>query len=99
MQRQKIKTEQGEPNSSTEQQGGLLKELKKKIDIRNSKAEVGKDISPCNGNDINKPEATKQELERQDEEKEIIWKKLLSDAAYTRLKESKTDLHLKVHHF
>ncbi|KAH1127130.1 hypothetical protein GLYMA_06G223500v4 [Glycine max] len=76
-------------------QGGLLKELKKKIDIRNSKVEVGKDISPCNGNDINKPEATKQELERQDEEKEIIWKKLLSDAAYTRLKESKTDLHLK----
>lgn len=80
-------------------QGGLLKELKKKIDIRNSKVEVGKDISPCNGNDINKPEATKQELERQDEEKEIIWKKLLSDAAYTRLKESKTDLHLKVHLF
>ncbi|RZC16715.1 Protein TSS isoform B [Glycine soja] len=76
-------------------QGGLLKELKKKIDIRNSKAEVGKDISPCNGNDINKPEATKQELERQDEEKATIWKKLLSDAAYTRLKESKTDLHLK----
>ena len=80
-------------------QGGLLKELKKKIDIRNSKVEVGKDISPCNGNDINKPEATKQELERQDEEKATIWKKLLSDAAYTRLKESKTDLHLKVHLF
>ncbi|TKY73152.1 TSS protein [Spatholobus suberectus] len=76
-------------------QGGLLKELKKKIDIRNSKVEVGKDISSCNGNDINKPEATKQELERQDEEKETIWRKLLSDAAYTRLKESKTDLHLK----
>ncbi|RDX93896.1 Protein TSS, partial [Mucuna pruriens] len=76
-------------------QGGLLKELKKKIDIRNSKVEVGKDISVCNGNDINKAEATKQELERQDEGKETIWRKLLSDAAYTRLKESKTDLHLK----
>lgn len=78
-------------------QGGLLKELKKKIDIRNSKIEVGKDTSPCNDSDINKSETTKQELDRQDEEKETIWRKLLSDAAYTRLKESKTDLHLKVH--
>ncbi|CAJ1975505.1 unnamed protein product [Sphenostylis stenocarpa] len=76
-------------------QGGLLKELKKKIDNKMSKVEVGKDISPCNSDNINKPEATKQELERQDEEKETIWRKLLSDAAYTRLKESKTDLHLK----
>jgi len=79
-------------------QGGLLKELKKKIDNKNSKVEVGKDISPSNnGNEINKQEATKQELERQDEEKETIWRKLLSDGAFTRLKESKTDLHLKVH--
>jgi len=79
-------------------QGGLLKELKKKIDNKNSKVELGKDISPSNnGNDINKQEATKQELERQGEEKETIWRKLLSDAAFTRLKESKTDLHLKVH--
>ncbi|XP_027901951.1 protein TSS isoform X2 [Vigna unguiculata] len=77
-------------------QGGLLKELKKKIDNKNSKVELGKDISPSNnGNDINKQEATKQELERQGEEKETIWRKLLSDAAFTRLKESKTDLHLK----
>ncbi|KAK7327766.1 hypothetical protein VNO77_21857 [Canavalia gladiata] len=76
-------------------QGGLLKELKKKIDIRNSKIEEGKDISTCNGIEINKPEATQQELERQEEEKETTWRKLLSDAAYTRLKESKTDLHLK----
>ncbi|KAK8465873.1 hypothetical protein PHAVU_009G195600 [Phaseolus vulgaris] len=77
-------------------QGGLLKELKKKIDNKNSKVEVGKDISPSNnGNEINKQEATKQELERQDEEKETIWRKLLSDGAFTRLKESKTDLHLK----
>jgi len=78
-------------------QGGLLKELKKKIDNKNSKVEVGKDISPSNnGNEINKQEAPKQELERQGEEKETIWRKLLSDAAFTRLKESKTDLHLKV---
>ncbi|KAJ1410318.1 Tetratricopeptide-like helical domain superfamily [Sesbania bispinosa] len=76
-------------------QGGLLKELKKKIDIRNSKVEQGKDTSTCNGIDINKPDATQQELERQGEEKEAIWRKLLPDAAYTRLKESKTGLHLK----
>ncbi|KAK7281559.1 hypothetical protein RIF29_09661 [Crotalaria pallida] len=76
-------------------QGGLLKELKKKIDIKNSKVEQGKDISTGNGGDLNKPDATQQELERQDEEKESMWRKLLPDAAYTRLKESKTDLHLK----
>ena len=77
-------------------QGGLLKELKKKMDNRNSKVEPGKDISTCNGIDINKPDATQQELEKQDEGKETMWKKLLPDAAYTRLKESKTGLHLKV---
>lgn len=80
-------------------QGGLLKELKKKIDIRNSKVEQGKDISSCNGIDINKSDATQQELKRQGEEKETVWRKLLPDAAYTRLKESKTDFHLKVNTF
>ncbi|CAI8587235.1 unnamed protein product [Vicia faba] len=70
-------------------QGGLLKELKKKIDIRNSKVEQG------NGIDTNKLDATQQEIERQSEEKETIWRKLLPDAAYSRLKESKTDFHLK----
>ncbi|KAJ1397063.1 P-loop containing nucleoside triphosphate hydrolase [Sesbania bispinosa] len=54
-------------------QGGLLKEFKKKIDIKNSKVEQGKDTSSCNGIDINKPDATQQELERQGEEKEAIY--------------------------
>ncbi|MED6222877.1 Protein REDUCED CHLOROPLAST COVERAGE 2 [Stylosanthes scabra] len=76
-------------------QGGLLKELKKKIDNRHSKVEHGNDISTCNGVDINKLDASQQHLEKQDEEKEMIWRKLLPDAAYTRLKESKTGLHLK----
>ncbi|MED6123393.1 hypothetical protein PIB30_048756 [Stylosanthes scabra] len=76
-------------------QGGLLKELKKKIDNRHSKVEHGNDISTCNGVDINKLEASQQHLEKQDEEKETIWRQLLPDAAYTRLKESKTGLHLK----
>ncbi|WJX25314.1 Protein REDUCED CHLOROPLAST COVERAGE 2 [Trifolium repens] len=70
-------------------QGGLLKELKKKIDIRNSKVEQGNDI------DVSKPDATQQEFDRQCEEKETIWRKLLSDTAFSRLKESKTDFHLK----
>ncbi|XP_015955184.1 protein REDUCED CHLOROPLAST COVERAGE 2 [Arachis duranensis] len=76
-------------------QGGLLKELKKKIDNRHSTVEHGNDISTCNGVDTNKLDASQQHLEKQDEEKETIWRKLLSDAAYTRLKESKTGLHRK----
>ncbi|XP_028776798.1 protein TSS [Neltuma alba] len=77
-------------------QGGLLKELKKKIDNRNSKAEQGKDTLTNNGVDVtNKSDATQEELERQEEEKEALWRKLLPDAAYARLKESKTGLHLK----
>lgn len=68
--------------------GGLLK--KKKIDIVSLKVEQEKD------NDLNKHDATQQELDRQCEEMETIWRKLLPDAAYSRLKESKTDFHLKV---
>ncbi|OIW19851.1 hypothetical protein TanjilG_27217 [Lupinus angustifolius] len=77
-------------------QGGLLKELKKKIDTKNSKVEQGKDISTCTGVELNNSDATQEELERKDEEKESMLRKLLHDAAYTRLKESKTGLHLKV---
>ena len=77
-------------------QGGLLKELKKKIGVRNSKVEQEKETSTCNGIDKSKSDTTLQESERQYEEKEIMWRKLLPDAAYTRLKESKTGLHLKV---
>ncbi|KAE9608329.1 hypothetical protein Lal_00025831 [Lupinus albus] len=76
-------------------QGGLLKELKKNIDTKNSKVEQGKDISTCTGVELNKSDATQEELKRQNEEKEIMWRKLLPDAAYTRLKESKSGLHLK----
>ncbi|KAK4265423.1 hypothetical protein QN277_026478 [Acacia crassicarpa] len=93
------KSEESKPEPDVKglgKQGGLLKELKKKIDSRNSKTEQGKDTSKNNGVDItNKSDATQQELERQDEEKEAMWRKLLPDAAYTRLKESKTGFHLK----
>ncbi|KAK6151543.1 hypothetical protein DH2020_014178 [Rehmannia glutinosa] len=66
---------------------GLLKDFKKKPDDRSYKTDMNKDLS---GGDSNK-----MELEKQDEEKEILWRKLLPEAAYLRLKESETGLHLK----
>ncbi|XP_050212325.1 protein REDUCED CHLOROPLAST COVERAGE 2 [Mercurialis annua] len=77
-------------------QGGLLKELKKKIDVRGSKTEEGKDITVGNL-DINKKldAPSQKESEKKEEEMEIIWKKMVNEAAYLRLKESETGLHLK----
>ncbi|KDP38729.1 hypothetical protein JCGZ_04082 [Jatropha curcas] len=76
-------------------QGALLKEIKKKIDVRSSREE-GKDVTPGNL-DMNKKldGISQKELEKKEEEMEIIWKKLLHEAAYLRLKESETGLHLK----
>ncbi|KAK9932140.1 hypothetical protein M0R45_019388 [Rubus argutus] len=79
-------------------QGGLLKEIKKKMDIRSSKTEQGKEVLGGNNLDLNKNSDTtsQEELEKRDAEKEIIWRrKLLSDASYLRLKDSDTGLHLK----
>lgn len=75
-------------------QGGLLKEIKKKIDDRSIKTEQGKDAL-TNSLDMNK-KLDASHLEKQDEEKEMMWRKLLPEAAYLRLKESETGLHLKV---
>lgn len=71
--------------------GGLLKDLKKKTDDRSFKNDSNKEQSAGNISD-----ADKKELEKEDEEKEIMWKKLLPEAAYLRLKKSETGLHLKV---
>ncbi|XP_062078483.1 protein REDUCED CHLOROPLAST COVERAGE 2 isoform X2 [Humulus lupulus] len=80
-------------------QGGLLKEIKKKIDVKSSKIEQGKEFPAGNNLDMDKnADANNQkELEKQDVEKEmsVIWKNLLPEAAYSRLKESDTGLHLK----
>ena len=74
--------------------GGLLKDIKKKLDEKNSKTEQGKD---ANSLDLQKSSGNNQkESEKQDEEKENMWKKLLPEASYLRLKESETGLHLKV---
>lgn len=79
-------------------QGGLLKEIKKKTDVRTSKSDLGKEAPiSCNNETDNKSNGINpKELEKQQEEKEIMWKRLLPEAAYLRLKESETGLHLKV---
>ncbi|CAL2226440.1 unnamed protein product [Prunus armeniaca] len=73
-------------------QGGLLKEIKKKMDVRSSKTEQGKELIGTNKIDT----TSQEELEKRDAEKEIIWRKLLPDASYLRLKESDTGLHLQL---
>ncbi|XWS27240.1 hypothetical protein CRYUN_Cryun26dG0097700 [Craigia yunnanensis] len=78
-------------------QGALLKEIKKKTYIKSGKTELSKEVSLGNNLDMNKKSevCTQKELEKQDEEMEMMWKKLLPEAAYLRLKESETGLHLK----
>ncbi|KAL5547598.1 hypothetical protein UlMin_002829 [Ulmus minor] len=79
-------------------QGGLLKEIKKKMDVKNSKTEQGKGVPAGNIPDTNKNSdaSNQKDIEKQDAEKETLWRKLLSNAAYLRLKESDTGLHLKL---
>lgn len=74
-------------------QGGLLREIKKKTNEKSSKPESGKEVVR---HELNKKSDTNnKELDKPDEEKEMMWKKLIPEAAYTRLKESETGLHLK----
>ncbi|EXB57988.1 hypothetical protein L484_001739 [Morus notabilis] len=79
-------------------QGGLLKEIKKKIDVKSGKTEQGKEVLAGNNLDDNKTSdaSNQKEMEKQEAEKETMWRKLLPEAAYLRLKESDTRLHLKV---
>ena len=95
------KTEETKPESAVKglgKQGALLREIKKKTDIRTGKTEEGKDVYAGNNLDMSKkPDSTNQkESEKKHEEMEVIWKKLLPEAAYLRLRESETGLHLKV---
>ncbi|KAF8400473.1 hypothetical protein HHK36_013771 [Tetracentron sinense] len=79
-------------------QGGLLKEIKKKIVEKSCKTEQRKESSASNSLDMIKKSDTadRKELEKQDAEKEMILRKLLPEAAFLRLKESETGLHLKL---
>lgn len=95
------KAEEAKPEPAVKglgKQGGLLKEIKKKTDVRSGKTEAGKEVSMSNNPDLNKKSdnLSQKELEKQDKEKEIMWKKLLPESAYLRLKESETGLHHKV---
>ncbi|XP_024978945.1 protein TSS-like [Cynara cardunculus var. scolymus] len=74
---------------------GLLKEIKKKTDDKSSKVE--QEVATSNGPDTNSKsdDSGNREAAKLDEEKEMMWRKLLSEAAYLRLKESDTGLHLK----
>ncbi|KAL4571337.1 hypothetical protein LXL04_018095 [Taraxacum kok-saghyz] len=62
---------------------GLLKGLKKKSEDKIEKTE-----------EVNKSDNSKETV-KLDEEQEMMWRKLLPEAAYSRLKESATGLHLK----
>lgn len=64
--------------------GGLLKEIKKKSEEKSRRNEQGKEIAV-------------KEVEKEDKEKETMWKNVVSEEAYLRLKESETGLHLKVY--
>lgn len=95
------KTEETKPEPAVKglgKQGALLKEIKKKTDVKTSKNEEGKDVSVSNNVDMSKKSDSnnQKDMDKKDEEMEIIWKKLLPEAAYVRLKESETGLHLKV---
>ncbi|CAH1432698.1 unnamed protein product [Lactuca virosa] len=64
---------------------GLLKGIKKKSEDKNGKTE---EVDTVNKSD-------NKETVKLDEEQEMMWRKLLPEAAYLRLKESATGLHLK----
>lgn len=74
-------------------QGGLLRELKKKMESEKGQEKE----TSVQGIDSGKKSDTEKQKdeEKQDEEKEMVWKKLISEEAYLRLKESETGLHLK----
>lgn len=86
----KVEEAKVEPVKGLGKQGGLLKDIKKKFDERSNKSDCSKEAAS------NSADISKKEPEKLDEEKEILWKEVLSEAAYLRLKESETGLHLKV---
>lgn len=68
---------------------GLLKEIKRKSNDRSEKTDQGKEIT------ANKSLDSSDGGNQKEAEREITWRKY-PEAAYLRLKESETDLHLKV---
>ncbi|CAH8275091.1 unnamed protein product [Arabidopsis lyrata] len=75
-------------------QGALLKEIKRKIDVKANKTEQGKEAL-ANDTDNKSETEDQKELEKHNEEMEKMWKELVTETAYQRLKESETGFHLK----
>ncbi|KAG1326475.1 putative protein TSS [Cocos nucifera] len=75
-------------------QFGQLKEIKKKIDEKACKIDLAKENSAYSGIDADKTQVAGSANSK--EKREIILQKLLPEAAFLRLKESDTGLHLKV---
>ncbi|GJV25859.1 hypothetical protein Tco_1378554 [Tanacetum coccineum] len=67
---------------------GLLKDLKKKSEDKSSKSEQE------SANNKSDDSGNKKDV-KMEEEKKIMWKNVIPEAAYLRLKESNTGLHLK----
>jgi protein TIF31 len=91
------KTEDPKPEPAVKglgKQGALLKEIKRKIDVKANKTEQGKE-APANDTDNTSETEDQKELEKQNEEIEKMWKELVTETAYQRLKESETGFHLK----
>nr|XP_043619681.1 protein TSS-like [Erigeron canadensis] len=71
---------------------GLLKGINKQFDDKRTKSE--KEVAASNGSDSFNS-SDKKEIAMLDDNQEILWKNLLPEAAYLRLKDSGTGLHLK----
>ncbi|CAH2042700.1 unnamed protein product [Thlaspi arvense] len=76
-------------------QGGLLKGIKKKTEDKNGKPEQGKELNSLDEMNQKSDTTCQRDVEKQHEEKEMMWRKLVPEDAYLRLKESETGLHLK----
>lgn len=94
------KTEEAKTEPSVKglgKHGGLLKEIKKKTD-KSIYTDQRKENSAPSGSDLyNKSDiGVEKESVKHDSEKDVMLRTLIPEAAFLRLKESETGLHLKV---
>ncbi|CAN8273607.1 unnamed protein product [Cochlearia groenlandica] len=93
------KSEDAKPEPAVKglgKQGALLKEMKRKIDVKANKMDQGKEaLANAVDNDSKSETDDQKELEKQNEKMEKMWKELVSEDAYLRLKEAETGFHQK----
>lgn len=75
-------------------QFGQLKEIKKKVEDKGGKTNLARENSSPTGDDANK--TCGAESANLKEDKEMLLREVLPEAAFLRLKESETGLHVKV---